>query len=111
MNIAALQADAHIKQATGEAEATRLRAIGEAEGIRATGQAKAEAYRAGVEAVGANGYTAMQLMQTVGERHIRIIPEIAVNGAGGGNGLMDGLLGLMLRDQFAASAPGAKPAE
>ena len=109
VNIAELQADAHIKQARGEAESIRLRALGEAEGIRATGQAKAEAYRAGVEAVGANGYTAMQLMQTVGERQIRIIPEIAVNGAQGGNGLMDGLLGLMLRDQFKAQAPAPAP--
>ena len=109
VNIAELQADAHIKQARGEAESIRLRALGEAEGIRATGQAKAEAYRAGVEAVGANGYTAMQLMQTVGESQIRIIPEIAVNGAQGGNGLMDGLLGLMLRDQFKAQAPAPAP--
>src|SRR6202030_359395 len=45
VNIAELQSDAHIKQATGEAESIRLRALGEAEAIRATGNAKAEAYR------------------------------------------------------------------
>ena len=60
-----IESNAHIKQATGEAEALRLRAIGEAEAIRATGQAKSEAYRAGVEALGAQGYTVMQLMQIV----------------------------------------------
>ena len=80
VKIAELQANAHIKQATGEAEATRLRAMGEAEAIRATGQAKAEAYRAGVEALGAQGYTLMQLMQIVGERNVRIVPDVAVNG-------------------------------
>jgi uncharacterized membrane protein YqiK len=99
VNIAELKADAHIKQATGDAEATRLRALGEAEAIRATGNAKAEAYRVGVDAIGAQGYTVMQLMQTVGERNVRIVPDVAVNNGPGGNGLLDGLIGLMVREQ------------
>ena len=81
VQIAELQANAHIKQATGEAEATRLRAIGEAGAIRATGQAKAEAYRVGVEAIGTQGYTLMQLMQIVGERNVKIVPDVSVSGA------------------------------
>jgi uncharacterized membrane protein YqiK len=104
VNIAELQANAHIKMATGEAEATRLRAIGEAEAIRATGQAKAEAYRAGVESLGSQGYTVMQLMQIVGERNVRIVPDVAVtSGGAAGNGLVDGLLGVMLRKESTAA--------
>ena len=99
VSIAELHANSHIKQATGEAEAVRLRALGEAQAIRATGQAKAEAYRVGVEALGAQGYTVMQLMQIVGERNVRIVPDVAVSGATGNTGLVDGLLGLMLRNQ------------
>src|SRR5665213_2200059 len=99
VNIAELQAGAQVKQATGEAESTRLRALGEAEAIRATGHAKAAAYRAGVEAVGAQSYTVMQLMQIVGERNVRIVPDVAVNGGTGNTGLVDGLLGVMLRNQ------------
>src|SRR6266436_1614767 len=99
VSIAELKANANVKQATGEAEAVRLRAIGEAEAIRATGQAKAEAYRAGVEALGTQGYTAMQLMQTVGERNVRIVQDVAVSGAGSNPGIVDGLLGVMLRGQ------------
>jgi uncharacterized membrane protein YqiK len=99
VNIAELQANAHIKQASGEAESIRLRAIGEAEAIRATGNAKAEAYRAGVEAIGTQGYTVMQLMQIVGERNVRITPDVAVNNAGASNGLVDSMIGLMLRSQ------------
>ncbi len=99
VSIAELQANAHIKQATGEAESMRLRAIGEAQAIRATGQAKAEAYRAGVESLGAQSYTVMQLMQIVGERNVRIVPDVAVNGANANPGMVDGLLGLMLRNQ------------
>ncbi len=104
VSISELQANAHIKQATGEAEATRLRAIGEAEAIRATGQAKAEAYRSGVDAIGAQGYTVMQLMQIVGERNVRIVPDVAVSGANGGTGLVDGLLGVMLKNGKAPMA-------
>jgi len=99
VNIAELQANASVKQATGDAESTRLRALGEAQAIRATGQAKAEAYRAGVESLGAQGYTVMQLMQIVGERNVRIVPDVAVNGAGAGKGLVEGLLGVMLKQQ------------
>ncbi|MDB6065168.1 MAG: band 7 protein [Pedosphaera sp.] len=108
VNIAELQSDAHIKQATGEAESIRLRALGEAEAIRATGNAKAEAYRVGVEAIGAQGYTVMQLMQIVGERNVRIVPDVSVTGNGGNGGLVDGMLGLIVRDQVAKQAATAK---
>jgi uncharacterized membrane protein YqiK len=99
VRIAELKANASVKQATGEAEGIRLRALGEAEAIRATGSAKAEAYRAGVEAVGSEGYTLMQLMQIVGERNVRIVPDVSVTGANSGNGIVDGLLGVMMRER------------
>ena len=104
VSIAELHANANVKQATGDAESTRLRALGEAEAIRATGQAKAEAYRAGVDSLGAQGYTVMQLMQIVGDRKVRIVPDVAVSGAGANPGLVDGLLGVMLRNQSPGSA-------
>lgn len=101
VTIAQLKAKAQIQQATGEAESTKLRAVGEAEGIRATGNAKAESYRAGVEALGTQGYTAMQLMQIIGDREVRLIPDILVNGGanGSGNSLVDGLLTMILWNQ------------
>ena len=43
-----------------------------------SGRGKAEAYRAGVESLGAQGYTVMQLMQIVGDRNVRIVPDVAV---------------------------------
>jgi uncharacterized membrane protein YqiK len=100
VTIAQLQANAAIQQATGEAEAIKLKAIGEAEGIRATGNAKAETYRAGVEALGENGYTAMQMMQIIGTSNVRLIPDILVGGnSGSTNGLVDGLLSMILWNQ------------
>jgi uncharacterized membrane protein YqiK len=102
VEIADLRAKAEIKQATGQAESIRLRAMGEAEGIRATGQAKADAYKAGVLAIGPQGYTAIQVMQIIGDQKVRVVPDVAVTGqsAGGGAGLTDALLGMILRSQF-----------
>lgn len=88
VKIAELKANARVKEATGEAEA-----------IRVTGNAQADAYRAGVEALGSQGYTALQLMQIIGDRSVRVVPDVAVSGNGGGTGLVDGLLGIMLRNQ------------
>ena len=41
----------------------------------------------------------MQLMQIVGDRNVRIVPDVAVTGTGSNPGMVDGLLGLMLRHQ------------
>ncbi len=102
VNIAELQAQSRIKEAQGEAEAIRLKAQGEAEAVRAIGEAKASAYRSGAEAMGQQGFTAVQLMQIVGDQQVRIIPDIAVNGGGaqGGNGIVDALLGIVLRGEL-----------
>lgn len=101
VHIADLKAQAQIKEATGEAEGIKLRAIAEAESIRATGNAKAETYRTGVEALGSQGYTAMLLMQIIGDRHVRLIPDVLVGSNGNNNGLVDGLLSLILWNQSA----------
>lgn len=108
VKIAELKANAQIQQATGEAESTKLRAVGEAEGIRATGTAKAETYRAGVEALGGQSYTAMQLMQIIGDQHVRLIPDVLVSGSNGGNSVVDGLLTMLLWNQTGHGTNGSK---
>ena len=99
--IAELNANATVKAATGESESIRLRALGQAEAIRATGFAQAEAYRAGVEALGTQSFAALQLMQVVGERGVRIVPDVSVTGGATGSGLIDALLGTTLKDRIA----------
>jgi uncharacterized membrane protein YqiK len=88
VTIAQLQAAATVQQANGEAEAIRL-----------TGEAKADAYEAGVSALGSQAYTALQLMQVIGDRSVRVVPDVAVSGNGGSSGLMDGLMGLLMWNQ------------
>lgn len=122
VNIAELQSNATIKRAQGESESIRLRAHGEgesirlraqgeAEGVRAIGAARAAAYQAGVEALGANGYTAIQLMQIIGDQRVRIIPEILVGQGNGtsGAGITDALVGVLLRDQIAGKTADGEP--
>lgn len=120
VRITELEANALVKRATGDAEAARLRAAGEsqairlraegegsafrlkgageAEAIKLIGDAKAQAYRAGVESLGGTDYTALQLMQLVGDGQVRIVPDVAVTGAGGA-GLAEALLALLTRGQ------------
>ncbi|MCY7385206.1 MAG: flotillin family protein [Microcoleus sp. CAN_BIN18] len=88
VKISELKANSQIKQAQGEAES-----------IRVKGNAQAEAYRAGVVALGGSGYTALQLMQIIGDSHVRVVPDVAVSGNGSGGGLVDGLLGMMMWNQ------------
>ncbi len=87
VKIAELHAESQVKQANGEAESIRL-----------TGQAKADAYQAGVNSLGSQAYTALQLMQVIGDRQVRVVPDVAVSG-NNGSGLIDGLMGMMLWNQ------------
>ena len=103
--IAELNANATIKAATGESESIRLRALGQAEAIRATGFAQAEAYRVGVEALGTQSFAALQLMQVIGERGVRVVPDVSVTGAGSSSGLIDALLGTALRNRISTPEP------
>ncbi|HEX2907120.1 MAG TPA: SPFH domain-containing protein, partial [Phototrophicaceae bacterium] len=111
VSISELQAQSQIKQAQGEAESIRLRAQGEAEAVRAIGEAKASAYRSGAEAMGQQGFTAVQLMQIIGDQRVKIIPDIMVNGGEGGNGgVAEALLALLLREQVKPVQNGHTPA-
>lgn len=97
VKIAELHSTAMINQANGEAESIRL-----------NGEAKADAYHAGVNALGSHSYTALQLMQVIGDRNVRVVPDVAVSG-NNGSGLLDGMMGMLLWNQTQDSVdPGAK---
>jgi uncharacterized membrane protein YqiK len=115
VRISELEASAQVKRSAGEAESFRLRASGESEGIRlkgageaeairATGTAKAEAYRAGVESLGPQSYATLQLIQVVGERNVRIVPDVSVSNGEGGDGLVAALLGSLMRERTGGSS-------
>ena len=51
----------------------------------------------------------MQLMQIIGDRHVRLIPDVMVGGNSGGNGLVDGLLSMILWNQTGHKIDGSTP--
>ncbi|GAB3636902.1 SPFH domain-containing protein [Hymenobacter arcticus] len=134
VNIAELNANSQVKKVRGEAEAaklraggeaestrlraiadseaTRLRGVGEAEAIRVIGQAKAEAYQVGVASLGTREFTALQLMQIIGDNQVKITPDVQANGGGigagpGSGGLVEALVGLLVQSQRPAATPPA----
>jgi uncharacterized membrane protein YqiK len=96
VRIAEQNAHATAEAAKGEAAATRLRADAEADATRALGSARAEAYREGQAAIGPAAYSAMQIATIVGERGIKVVPDIAVGGGAAGGGLAEALIARML---------------
>ena len=108
--IAERLADASVKKAAGDANSVRLQATAEAEKISLTGNAEAgkilaigkssaESYKLAVEAMGGNNFTQLKVMEAIGEQHIKIMPDILINGADGTGGPIGGLLGLQLLEQ------------
>lgn len=91
-------------RAVAEAEAIRRKGLGEAEVVRSIGQAKAEAYQLGVNAVGAQQYTLIQLIQLLSENKTKLVPDILVGGGNGAN-ISDALLGIVLKGQLAQLQP------
>src|SRR5262249_20140515 len=80
-------------RADGQAHTVRVSGEAEAVSLRAVGAAKAEAYRLGIQALGTSEYTAVQLAGLLGEHKVKLVPEIAVSGEGGGARLAGGLGG------------------
>jgi uncharacterized membrane protein YqiK len=83
------------------AEAERISQTGnaEAEKILAIGKSSAEAYKLAVEAMGGDNFTQLKVTEAIGTNKIKIIPEVLITGNNGGNGSINGLLGLELLKQ------------
>jgi uncharacterized membrane protein YqiK len=76
------EGEAHYILATGKAEAEKVRLMGEAQGV---------AYHEQVNALGAQGVALVETLKVIGEKNVRITPDIL---ASGGNGSGDGGSGI-----------------
>jgi uncharacterized membrane protein YqiK len=94
-----VQSEQGVRMAELAASAQARRAAGEAEALRVTGAARAEAFSAGAQALGAPAFAALQVMQVVGERQVRIVPDVSVSGDEGASGLVGALLGSLAREK------------
>jgi uncharacterized membrane protein YqiK len=92
------EADAQVTRVTGEAEAGRIRAVGEAE---------ANVQKLKVESVGEDTYARMQIAVALADHNVRLVPDVLVGAGTGanGSGLVDAFLGLTLKEQLAGRTP------
>jgi regulator of protease activity HflC (stomatin/prohibitin superfamily) len=102
--------------AKAEAEAQTVLKVGaakaeaEAELVLKVGAAKAEAHRQGQEALGAAGYTAVQIASILGEHHVKLVPDISVGSASAqSGGLAEVLIGRMLASGVQGLPPPVPP--
>ncbi len=94
-------AQAKAKKMMAEAEASQIKLTGEAEAakIEAIGKSTAEAYRLQVEAMGQDNFSQFKVVEAIGDKKVKIIPEILISG-NGDNGPISGLLGMQLLEQI-----------
>jgi uncharacterized membrane protein YqiK len=86
--------EAYYISSTGKAEAEKMRLIGEAQGV---------AYKEQVNALGGNGVALIETLKVIGEKGVRITPDIMASGGGGtgeGGGIGTLLLLNLFRDQM-----------
>jgi uncharacterized membrane protein YqiK len=81
--------EAHYILATGRAEAEKVRLMGEAQGV---------AYHEQVNALGAQGVALVETLKVIGEKNVRITPDVMATGSGDGAG--GGLGTLLLLNLF-----------
>ncbi|MBI3790604.1 MAG: hypothetical protein HY275_06975, partial [Gemmatimonadetes bacterium] len=70
----------------------------EAGKIRAVGEAEAEVLKKKIESVDPQYYAIMDIFQHLAKGQLKLVPDIAVGGAGGNAGPLDVLLSMALRD-------------
>ncbi|MGI8639178.1 MAG: SPFH domain-containing protein [Pyrinomonadaceae bacterium] len=84
------EGEAYYISETGKAEAEKMRLIGEAQGV---------AYNEQVNALGSNGVALIETLKVIGEKGVRITPDIMASG-GNGNGDGGGIGTLLLLNLF-----------
>lgn len=88
------------RKAEGEGEASYIQATGraEAEKVRLMGEAQGVAYAEQVNAIGPQGVALVEILRVIGEKGVRITPDILASG-GGGDGA-GGIASLLLLNLF-----------
>lgn len=108
--ISEYQAQASVKMAEGQAKAktlnaeadaqvTRLTGDADAAKIEAVGTAQAKVVKLKIDSMTSDGYTAIEVSRNLSKSTVPIVPTI-VAGGGERNGLMDVVLGTMIKDNL-----------
>jgi uncharacterized membrane protein YqiK len=76
------------RKAEGEGEASYIQATGraEAEKVRLMGEAQGVAYSEQVNAIGPQGVALIETLKVIGEKGVRITPDVMASGGSGDGG-------------------------
>jgi uncharacterized membrane protein YqiK len=98
------KADSEKIELIAKAEAGRISLTGnaEAEKILAIGKSNAESYKLSVSAMGGDNFTQLKVMESIANQNVKIMPDVLIGGGNGegGNGAINGLLGLQILQQL-----------
>jgi uncharacterized membrane protein YqiK len=95
--------EAYYISSTGRAEAEKMRLMGEAQGV---------AYNEQVKALGGANIAMIETLKVIGEKNVRITPDILASGGGdGGGGIGQLLLLNLFKDQMKNGKPPEKVSE
>jgi len=96
------KADSEKIELLAKAEAGKISLTGnaEAEKILAIGKSNAESYKLSVEAMGGDNFTQLKVMESIAEQNVKIMPDVLIGNGEGGNGAINGLLGLQILQQL-----------
>ncbi len=103
VEISAKRSEQRKREADGEAYYISETGKSEAEKVRLMGEAQGVAYKEQVAALGANGVALVETLKVIGEKGVRITPDIMASGGGngdGGGGIGTLLLLNLFRDQM-----------
>jgi uncharacterized membrane protein YqiK len=112
VQIAEFSARAQVKQAEGNSSAKKINAsadaevltvTGDAEGKRITaiGQSEANVIKSKTEAVGQENYALIETVKALSNSGFKLVPEVVAGSTGGnGSGLVDVLIGNLIRQTF-----------
>lgn len=102
--IAKAEAEAQAITLKGDADAhmTKVTGLAEAEKIEAIGQATAKSYKDQASAVGQENFTKMQVVRSIADGHIKLIPDTLIMGGGNGGGNLENMMGLQLLKELSS---------
>jgi len=105
VEIAERQADQRKRQAAGEAAYILETGKAQADVTKLQGEATAAAYEAQVKALGEDNVANVKVIEVIGEKGVKITPDVLVSGGGSGDGaggLATVLVGNLVRDSLKA---------
>jgi uncharacterized membrane protein YqiK len=109
ITIAKADAEAKTVNAKADANATEVNGIAESTKIKAIGLAEAEVTKQKTDAMGTEQYAIVRVAEALAAAGIKLVPEILVNGKeGGGNGIIDALIGTEMLKKLQKENEGGK---